>query len=179
MSNPQFDRSRLSIQPLGQRQNKVSIERTQVSPDSQPRALSEPGQRIMAETLQRIRAARAAGKPVVLAFGAHAIKNGLAPVLIRLIERGWVTHLATNGAGIIHDWEFAYQGQSSEDVGRYVAAGQFGIWEETGGNLNLALAVGASFYVHRGEWPGRWLGRRTAGGTPRPPADDSAAAPRR
>ena len=143
MSNSQFDRSRLSIQPLGQRQNKVSIERVQVSPDVQPRALSEAGQRIMAETVQRIRAARAAGKPVVLAFGAHAIKNGLAPVLIRLIERGWVTHLATNGAGIIHDWEFAYQGQSSEDVGRYVAAGQFGIWEETGVNLNLALGVGA------------------------------------
>ena len=143
MANPQFDRRRLSIQSLGQRQNKVSIERAQVSPDSQPRALAEPGQRIMAETLQRIRAARAAGKPVVLAFGAHAIKNGLAPVLIRLIERGWVTHLATNGAGIIHDWEFAYQGQSSEDVGRYVAAGQFGIWEETGFNINLALGVGA------------------------------------
>ena len=143
MPYPQFNRSQLSIQPLGHRQNKVVIERAHVSPDARPRALSEDGQRIMAETVQRIRAARAAGKPVVLAFGAHAIKNGLAPVLIRLIERGWVTHLATNGAGIIHDWEFAYQGQSSEDVRRYVAAGQFGIWEETGGNINLALVVGA------------------------------------
>ena len=97
MPYPQFDRSQLSIQPLGQRQNKVAIERTHVSPDARPRALSEDGRRIMTETVQRIRAARAAGKPVVLAFGAHAIKNGLAPVLIRLIERGWVTHLATNG----------------------------------------------------------------------------------
>ncbi len=47
----------------------------------------------------------------MLAFGAHTIKNGLGPVLIELISKGWVTHLATNGAGIIHDWEFAYPGK--------------------------------------------------------------------
>lgn len=64
-------------------------------------------------------------------------------MLIRLLERGWITHLATNGAGIIHDWEFAFQGQSSEDVRRYVAEGQFGLWEETGFTINLALIVGA------------------------------------
>jgi hypothetical protein len=54
-----------------------------------------------------------------------------------------VTHFATNGAGVIHDWEFAYQGQSGEDVKRYCTEGQFGIWQETGSYLNLALAVGA------------------------------------
>jgi hypothetical protein len=59
------------------------------------------------------------------------------------MEGGWVSHFATNGAGVIHDWEFAYQGRSGEDVRRYVAEGQFGIWEETGAFINLALAVGA------------------------------------
>jgi hypothetical protein len=79
----------------------------------------------------------------MLAFGAHSIKNGLSRVLARLMEGGWVSHFATNGAGVIHDWEFAYQGRSGEDVRRYVAEGQFGIWEETGAFINLAIAVGA------------------------------------
>lgn len=79
----------------------------------------------------------------MLAFGAHAIKNGLAPVLSALAEGGWLTHLATNGAGIIHDWEFAFWGASSEDVRENVKNGQFGIWEETGRYINLALVCGA------------------------------------
>jgi hypothetical protein len=77
------------------------------------------------------------------AFGAHTIKNGLGPVLIRLMEKGWITHLATNGAGIIHDWELAYQGRTSEDVRANVGRGEFGTWEETGRYINLALLVGA------------------------------------
>ena len=141
--HPQFDRRQLAIQPLSARQSKAAIETIQIAPDAAPRPLPAQHRDVFAETVARIRAARAAGKPVMLAFGAHTIKNGLAPVLIRLIETGWVTHLATNGAGIIHDWEFAYQGRSSEDVRRYIAEGQFGIWEETGFNINLALVVGA------------------------------------
>src|ERR1017187_2321560 len=154
MPYPQFDRTKLRIRPLSDRQNKVVIERDQVMPDRQPQPLSDGGRKIIMETLRRVRAARAAGKPVMLTFGAHTIKNGLAPVLIRLLERGWVTHLATNGAGIIHDWEFAYQGRSSEDVRRYVSEGQFGIWDDTGFNINLALRVGA----HEGKGYGESVG---------------------
>lgn len=143
MPYPQFDRSKLLFKPLRERKNKMVIERDRVLPDAPPHPMSVPGQRILTETVQHIRAACRAGKPVVLTFGAHTIKNCLAPVLIRLLECGWVTHLATNGAGIIHDWEFAFQGQSSEDVRAYVHEGQFGIWQETGFNINLALAVGA------------------------------------
>ena len=80
---------------------------------------------------------------MVVAFGAHAIKNGLGPVFLRLVEHGWFTHLATNGAGIIHDWEFSFQGQSSEDVEAMVREGRFGNWEETGLFINLALNIGA------------------------------------
>ncbi len=95
----------------------------------------------------------------MLAFGAHSIKNGLSPVLIRLMERGWVTLLATNGAGIIHDWEFAFQGASSEDVRANVEVGQFGIWEETGLYLNLALVVGAFQGSGYGEAIGKMIER--------------------
>jgi len=95
----------------------------------------------------------------MLAFGAHTIKNGLAPVLIQLIEQGWVTLLATNGAGIIHDWEFSFQGLSSEDVRANVDQGQFGIWEETGFYVNLALVVGAYEGLGYGEAVGRMIER--------------------
>lgn len=145
------------MRPLAERQNKRVIERDQITPDQAPRPLGEAGQRILAETCARIRAARAAGRPVMLTYGAHTIKNGLGPVLIHLMEKGWLTHLATNGAGIIHDWEFAYQGQSSEDVAGYIAQGQFGHWEETGRFINLALNVGAYRNLGYGEAVGAFI----------------------
>jgi hypothetical protein len=92
-----------------------------------------------------------------MAFGAHTIKNGLAPVLNAMIEKGWVTHLATNGAGIIHDWEFSYLGESSEDVRENVASGQFGIWQETGFFINLALVIGAYEGLGYGESVGKMI----------------------
>ena len=143
MPYPELDRSKLVIRPLSERKNKVFIERDHVSPDTPPRSLPPASRAIIGETAARIRKAREEKKAVVMAFGAHAIKNGLAPVLIRLMEEGWLTHLATNGAGIIHDWEFAFQGQSSEDVAANVTTGRFGIWQETGFMINLAIVVGA------------------------------------
>jgi hypothetical protein len=93
----------------------------------------------------------------MLAFGAHSIKNGLSATMIRLMRGGFVTHFATNGAGIIHDWEFAFQGHTGEDVRRYVAEGRFGIWEETGRYLNLALAIGAFRGLGYGESVGSMI----------------------
>lgn len=159
MAHPQLDRSRLKIHSLKTRSNKVRIERDAVPPDATPGALSPRAAEAMAECVAKIRLARAAGRPVMLAFGAHTIKNGLAPVLIQLIEQGWVTLLATNGAGIIHDWEFSFQGLSSEDVRANVDQGQFGIWEETGFNLNLALVAGASEGLGYGESVGKMIER--------------------
>lgn len=69
------------------------------------------------ETLvERIIAARWAGRPVILSYGAHVIKCGLSRYLIELLKRGWITHIASNGAGSIHDFELAYLGGTSEDV---------------------------------------------------------------
>jgi len=138
-----FDRRRLRFQALKTRRNRVFIETDHVSPTTPPGPLDPDTLAAIEELARAVREARSDKRPVVLAFGAHTIKNGLAPVLIRLIEQGWLTHLATNGAGIIHDWEFAFQGASSEDVRENVHQGSFGIWEETGRYLNLALLVGA------------------------------------
>ncbi|HOX11683.1 MAG TPA: hypothetical protein P5313_15165 [Spirochaetia bacterium] len=141
--NRLFDRTRIRVKPLAERVNKLDIERDAVDPSSYEGSLSEAARADAAAAAREAREARARGAPVILAFGAHSIKNGLSRLMIRLMEGGRVTHFATNGAGIIHDWEFAFQGRSGEDVRRYVAEGQFGIWEETGSCLNLALAVGA------------------------------------
>jgi hypothetical protein len=160
MSHPRLDRSRLYVRRLGQRPNKVEIARDAVPVGATARPLSEAANRSLNECVRKIKAARAAGRPVMLVFGAHTIKNGLAPVLIELMEKGWVTLLATNGAGIIHDWEFSFQGLSSEDVRANVDQGQFGIWEETGFYLNLALVVGAFEGLGYGEAVGRMIERQ-------------------
>jgi hypothetical protein len=157
--HPQFDRLRLQTRSLQVRPNKVQIVRDAISLEASPRPLSEASAATLVECAARIRAARAAGRPVVLAFGAHTIKNGLSPVLIELMRRGWITLLATNGAGVIHDWEFAFQGASSEDVRTNVDRGQFGIWQETGFNINLALLVGAYEGLGYGEAIGKMISR--------------------
>ncbi len=157
MSRPLFDRRAVRFRPLAERKNKVTLPRGAVSPDQPPRPLPPAAAAILQETGARIRAARAAGRPVICAFGAHTIKNGLGPVLIRLVEQGWITHLATNGAGIIHDWELAFQGRTSEDVRENVGRGEFGTWEETGRLINLGLLVGAYRGLGYGESIGRLI----------------------
>ena len=142
MNHPFLDRRKLLLKALSTRKNKVQFPADAVDPSSKPRELSSGAQSIMAEVVDSIRAARGAG-PVMCAFGAHTIKNGLGPILIRLIRERWITHLATNGAGIIHDWELAYQGSTSEDVRENVSRGEFGAWDDTGRFINLALLVGA------------------------------------
>ena len=139
MPFPQFDRSQVKMEPLSARENKKHIEHDHVAPDRSPRPMGDDAIKIMTELAARVRTARLAGRPVMITFGAHSIKNGLGPVFLQLIRNGWVTHLATNGAGIIHDWEFAYQGQSCENVEAMVQSGRFGNWQETGFLINLAL----------------------------------------
>jgi hypothetical protein len=143
MASDQFDRFTVRMESLSARVNKTSIEVDHVPLDAAVSPLTDSAHRVLQETVDRIRSARANDKPVVVAFGAHTIKNGLGLVLLSLMERGWLTHLATNGAGVIHDWEFAFQGNSCEHVGVNVAEGRFGNWQETGFNINLAINVGA------------------------------------
>ena len=152
-----FDRNRLDVKKLADRKNKVYIEKDHIPVNQHPRNLSEKGMFLIDKTVKRIRKARQLNRSVMLTFGAHTIKNGMAPTLIALMKEGWVTHLATNGAGIIHDWEFAYQGKSSEDVRENVNLGQFGIWDDTGFFINLALIVGAFEGLGYGESVGKMI----------------------
>lgn len=159
MPFPQLNRSDVRMEPLAARPNKKRIEQDHVAPDTEPRPLPASAIRVLEQAATRIRAARAGQRSVMLTYGAHTIKNGLGPVLRRLVQDGWVTHLATNGAGIIHDWEFAYQGQSCEDVAAMVREGRFGNWEETGFYINLAIVVGAYEGKGYGESVGAMISR--------------------
>lgn len=151
MSHIQLDRHGLRFKSLKERRDRVFIEEDCIMPDSTPEPLGEYQSALMDETVERMVQAREGGAARMLTFGAHAIKNGLSPVLQQLLREGWLTHLATNGAGIIHDWEFAFQGHSSEHVEENVAQGQFGMWEETGYYLNLAQIIGAHKGMGYGE----------------------------
>ena len=106
---------------------------------------------------ERMLAVRARGAAIMITYGAHLIKNGAGVLLNALIDDGFVTHLATQGAGIIHDWEFAFQGQSGESVRENAPAGTFGCWDETGRWLNLAALVGAAEGLGWGEAVGRMI----------------------
>ncbi len=95
------------------------------------------------EIVLRIARAAKGEKTIILAMGAHAIKVGLNPVILDLMERGVITGIALNGAGIIHDAELAMVGRTSEDVAAVLGNGKFGMAEETGRFLNGAIAEGA------------------------------------
>ncbi len=157
MPYPKFDRSLLEVKKLAERKNKVYIERDHIPVGHKPENLSERGHQLVEQTVARIKKARELKRSVMLTFGAHTIKNGMAPTLIALMKDGWVTHLSTNGAGIIHDWEFSFQGKSSEDVRENVNLGQFGVWEETGFFINLAIIVGAYEGLGYGEAVGKMI----------------------
>ena len=102
-----LDREQLAVCKLGERTNKVIFDRDKVSLLQQPENISEAANRLIEQTAERIRVAREKKSAVILSFGAHTIKNCMAPTLIELMRGGRVTHLANNGAGIIHDWETA------------------------------------------------------------------------
>ncbi len=157
MTTPLFDRTKLRLKPLAERHHKLSIAEIAVPPEAPAPALPDRLRPQLARLAARMADARHAGRPVILAFGAHLIKNGCAPIVIRMIEEGWLTHVATNGAGSIHDWEFAYLGQSTEDVRANTARGEFGTWEETGRFINLAVAVGGGLGLGYGESVGKLI----------------------
>jgi hypothetical protein len=118
---------------------------------SLPGILAADDFRKVAESI--VKAAKS-GKTVILGMGAHAIKVGLSPVIIDLMERGVISGVAMNGAGIIHDSETAIAGKTSEDVSARLGDGTFGMAEETGRFLNEAIIEGA----HQDQGLGRSIG---------------------
>ncbi|MEN3330841.1 MAG: hypothetical protein V7641_206 [Blastocatellia bacterium] len=113
--------------------------------------------RELKELAERIRTARKQQRAIIIGLGGHVIKTGLAPVLIDLIERGYATAFAMNRAAMIHDFEIALAGQTSEDVDATLGSGQFGMAEETGRVVNEAIRAGARDGIGMGEALGRQL----------------------
>ncbi len=154
MPYKQFDRSRLRVLPLGERGHDMSL--ADVYPLGAPAVpFDDPRLGVVAE---RILAARAAGRPVIVAIGAHVLKVGLSRFLVDMIQRGLITHLAGNGAVAIHDFELALVGASTESVARYIHEGQFGLWEETG-RINDVAKRAAADGIGLGEALGREIAR--------------------
>jgi hypothetical protein len=122
--------------------------------DSLPHLLAGDSLRLVIEA---IASARARQRPIVWALGGHVIKCGLAPVLIDLMHRGYATAFAMNGAAAIHDFEIALCGHTSEDVEAVLPDGRFGAAEETGREMNEAIAAGARDSLGMGEALGRRL----------------------
>jgi len=148
----EFDRNRLQLRPLAQRVH--DLDRScLVFPDTPRDSFDHPA---LPELAGRIVDAAAAGRTVMFCCGAHVLRKGNAPLLIDLMQRGLLTHLALNGAGAIHDFELALIGQTSESVARYVAAGEFGLWSETG-RINDAAAAGYRQGIGLGEAIGQMI----------------------
>ena len=109
------------------------------------------------EFCQHIKEARKKEKPIIVGMGAHIVKVGLNPVIIDLMERGWISAIAVNGAFMIHDFEIALTGKTSEDVAANLHQGTYGNTEETGIFLNVALKVGLEKKFGAGEAIGNYL----------------------
>lgn len=101
--------------------------------------------------------ARQLGKPVILGMGAHPTKVGLNPILVDLMRKEIITAVAVNGAVVIHDFELAYQGQTSEEVEAEIDSGRFGMAEDTGRILNEAITLGWENGLGLGEAVGRYM----------------------
>jgi hypothetical protein len=99
-------------------------------------------------------------KTVIVMLGGHVVKTGLAPILVDLMKRGIITHIATNGSAAIHDYVLARFGATSEDVAAGLRDGTFGMADETGGEMNAAFTAGMKDGIGMGEALGRALDNR-------------------
>jgi hypothetical protein len=124
---------------------------------SLPRVLAADALRELCDAVRRARDKR---RPIVWGLGAHVIKVGLSPILIDLMERGLVTGIAMNGAGIVHDFEMAVAGATSEDVQAGLGRGEFGMARETGAELGRAVVEGDRDGLGLGAAVGRYLTER-------------------
>lgn len=150
MPYPLFDRSRLRIQPLAVRQHDLHLNDV-LSLNAPLPEFTHPAIAVLG---QRLADARRHGAARLLLMGAHVLRAGVARYLIDLMERGLLTHVAMNGAGPIHDWEFALLGATTESVARYIQTGEFGLWEETG-RMNDVVRKAAREGLGLGEALGR------------------------
>jgi hypothetical protein len=153
---PLFDRGRLNLRPLSEREHLVHLDRDVLAAGDRPIAYEHADLPALARAVME---ARRRGSAVVAMMGAHVIKQGLSRVVIDLIRGGWLSALGVNGACAIHDYELARIGATSESVPRNIADGRFGLWAETGEVNDIVRAAPAE-----GLGFGEALGRAVASG---------------
>jgi hypothetical protein len=168
-----LDLTKLRVLPLAARRSLTRADDILIDPNAPPPPCPERAVPMVKGAAEAIRAARGQGAAVILIYGAHLLRNGAARILERMMTAGWLTHLATNGAGTIHDWEYAWLGASTESVEQNVATGTFGTWQETATNIHLALLAGALDGLGYGRALGRFI-REDGASLPHP--DELAAA---
>jgi hypothetical protein len=127
-NHPQFDRDRLELLPLERRIHDLDLssirEVNNVPRDQIPGELFRVAQRIVSAQRQ--------GRAIIYMLGAHVLRSGVQRYLIDLMARKYISCLAVNGACMIHDFEFALVGATTESVAQYILDGRFGLWQETG-----------------------------------------------
>ncbi len=152
-----FDRNKMIIKPLKDRVHDLELS---VIKPLEPLKIVPP---VLHSVAQRIESSRRNNRSVVMIIGGHVVRSGVQRYIIDLMERGYITCLAMNGAVMIHDFEFALIGATTESVARYIREGQFGLWKETSsindivndayrqGGRGMGKAVGSAIY--EGEFP--------------------------
>jgi hypothetical protein len=153
-----FDRTRLKIQPLAARRHDLALDHWLNLDDATP-PFEHPDLPTVADRIRKSSASKATAR--ILMMGAHVLRAGVNRHLIDLLERGFITHVAVNGAAAIHDYELARIGATTESVERYIQTGEFGLWRETG-ELNDWIAEAARENLGLGEN----IGRRIQEGPP-------------
>ena len=151
-----FDRTQLKIKPLKERIHDIDI--GIIMPLENVKSYHES----MKNVARQMVLAKEKGKGIILILGGHVIRAGVQKYIIDLMERDYISCLAMNGSGMIHDFEFALIGATTESVARYIKEGQFGLWEETGqindiinqgykNGLGMGIAVGEAIF--KGDFP--------------------------
>jgi len=152
-----FDLSRLRLLPLAERAHDLTFTLAGHPAQSAPvpTAAVRPA---LAAVAQRLVAARESGAARVLMMGAHVLRSGLQPYLVDMLRQGFISQIAVNGACLIHDYELALIGATTESVARYIKDGQFGLWTETG-RINDIVARGNAEGLGLGEALGQEIAR--------------------
>jgi hypothetical protein len=166
----EFDLAGVATYPLASRSSKVTTRdfATPHTPGAGVSGLVDSLPAILAgrdfrAIISAVADARRRGAPIVWGLGGHVVKTGLGPVLVDLMARGFVSAVALNGAGVIHDFEIALAGQTSEDVDAALGPGRFGMARETGELLNAAIVEGARDGLGLGQSVTRLLAGRDPG----------------
>ena len=166
MGMSKLDLSRIETYSLKGRSSKVEVkdfakpvDKTQAATmskwlESLPNLLASKD---LCALIAEMKRARKSGAPILWGMGSHVIKTGLAPLLIDLMDEGYITGLAFNGSALIHDFETAFAGKTSEDVDAVLGGGQFGMAEETGDLVNEAISSGVADGLGLGAALGRHI----------------------